>query len=372
MSLGRKVVIGLMAVSMLVVACGDPDTAPIAANPPTGSGQDTTPPATRVVVPVSEPGDGASAPVTAVDVSEVDEPCPADVPVDMNVTESSVIIEESSRLEPMLGVVLQYGTQHPEVFGGYGLHWVSAGDASVFVSFTGDLTEHRAALAAMVEYPDELIVCQAPASEQERNAIQATLIDELDGRFLEIGSGGKRGAVTVALNATEEALAAELVDRYGSAIEMTVGALRYPLENATPVCAPRIEPNLLDGLDVEILNSTTPATMTEAGTVPMTVRLTNTSEQPIRFDSGQPSTLLTDADGAPLTSDTRAVADVGIEISLDPAAHQDFDVDVTLASCDPSLGYVVPGGAYFVVVSFYNAQLQGPMNSAPLPIDVVE
>ncbi len=372
MGVRHKLLIGLAVASMLVAACGDPETSPGTADSPTGSGQDTTPSATSVVVPVSESGNTAFAPVAPVDVREVDGPCPADVPVDMNSTESSATVEESSRLEPMMGVVLQYGTQHRDVFGGYGLHGVSAGDASVFASFTGDLAEHRAALAALVEYPDELIVCQAPVSEQERNAIQSTLIDELDGRFVEIDSGGRRGVVTIVLNATEDALASELVDRYGSAIEVSVGALTYPLEDATPVCAPRVEPSLLDGLEVEILDSTSPATMTRAGTVPLTVRLTNTSDQPMRFDSGQPATVITDALGAPLTSDTRAVAAVGIPVALDPAAHQDFDVDVTLASCDPSLGYVVPGGAHFVVISFYNAQLQGSMNSAPLPIEVVE
>jgi hypothetical protein len=60
-------------------------------------------------------------PVTALDADTVDDPCPTDVAVDMSATESSVMLEETSRLEPMLGIVLQTGQQHPDVFGGYGL-----------------------------------------------------------------------------------------------------------------------------------------------------------------------------------------------------------------------------------------------------------
>lgn len=289
-----------------------------------------------------------------------------------NAADSSVLVKETSRLEPMLGVVLSYGSGHADVFGGYGLHWISAGDASVFVSFTSDLAEHRAALAGLVDYPDELIVCQAPASEADRNMIQSTLVEELAGRFTSIGSGGKSGAVEVVLNATEEARTAELVERYGAAVDVSVGALRFPLDDAVAVCRPVLEPSLVDGLEVAVLDSTVPVAMTEAGTVRLTVRLMNIGAQPIRFDSGNPATVITDSHGAPRTLDTRGMDDVGITIALDPGAHQDFDVDVTLASCDPSAGYVVPAGEHFVVVSFFDAQLLSNRNSEPLAITIID
>ena len=334
---------------MVVASCGDTSGPDGAAGAPVGSlDQGTAPPATRLMEPPPDPGDADFVPVTALNAGEVDEPCPADVPVDLDTGGSSAMSEESSRLEPMLGVVLQYGSTHPDVFGGYGLHWLSAGDASVFVSFTGDVAHHRDALVGLVEYPDELIVCQAAANEADRNMIQATLLAELDGRFTSLGAGGKNGAVTMGLNPTEETLAAELVERYGAAVDVSVGALAYPLDDAEVVCGPTLEPSLIDGLDVSVLNAGSPVEMTPGGTVAVTVRLTNTNEQTIHFDSGQPSTAITDAEGAPLTSDTRDVLLVGIGITLDPGARQDFDVEVLLASCDPSLGYVVPAGDHFV------------------------
>jgi hypothetical protein len=62
------------------------------------------------------------------------------------------VAAESSRLEPMLGQVLAYGMQHADQFGGYGLVWQSADDASVFISFTKNVGEHRAALARSVPF----------------------------------------------------------------------------------------------------------------------------------------------------------------------------------------------------------------------------
>lgn len=371
MGVRHRLSIGVIAVAVVVGGCGDADiseSSPVSLG--SASGEDSAPPATRAAPTPSDSGD--SAPVTAVDASDVSEPCPADAPVDLNATDPSVVLDEASRLEPMIGVVLQYGSQHPGVFGGYGLHWITADDASVFVSFTGDLGAHRAALTELVEYPDELIVCQAPASEADRSAIQATLSSELNGRFTEISSGGKSGAVVVGLNPTEETLAGELVRRYGTAIDVRVGALAYPLDDADSVCAPQLEPSLIDGLDAAILDPTEPLTMTRTGTVPLTIRLTNTSDQPIRFDSGQPSTVITDQQGSPRTSDTRAVPSVGIEVALQPDAHQDFDVEILVASCDPALGYLVPPGDHHVVVSLYNAQLQTNMHSQPLPITIAD
>lgn len=365
--------VGVVASGTIVAAsCGDAGGSDGAADSPVGSLEQSAPPATQLLEPLPEPGDADFVPVTALNTDEVAEPCPAVVSIDRNSSGSSAMLDESSRLEPMLGVVLQYGSERPDVFGGYGLHWTSADDASVFVSFTGDVAEHRDALIGLVEYPDELIVCQAPASEADRDMIQATLLAELDGRFTSLGSGGKSGAVTVGLNPTEETLAAELVERYGAAVDVSVGALAYPLDDAEVVCGPTLEPSLIDGLKVSVLNAASPAATTPAGTAAITVRLTNTGDQTIHFGSGQPSTAITDAKGAPLTSDMRSVASVGIGITLDPGAHQDFDVEVALSSCDPSLGYLVPAGDHFVVVSFYNAELQSNMNSEPLPITIAE
>ncbi len=357
------------AVGLLLMAgCGAPSSDGASSAPTASADPLAVPPATRLIVPTTVLTNGAT--VTAIDAEDVDEPCPTSAPINADVSEQSQIMDETSRLEPMLGVVLQYGSERPDEFGGYGLHWFGVGDASVFVSFTGDVAQHRAALAEQVEFPDELIVCQAAASETDRAAIQATLVEELSGRFTSIGSGGKSGSVSVGLNPTEESLAAELVDRYGAAVDVSVGALNFPLDQAEAVCPPVLGASLIDGLEVSILADSPHPVIDQAGSVAVSVRLANTSDRPISFGSGQPTAVVTDSQGSPRTVDTRGVADVGIGIDIEPGGHQDFDLDVSLASCDPANGYLLAPGEHFLVVSFYNSELQADMNSEPLTITI--
>ena len=75
------------------------------------------------------------------------------------------MLAEAPRLEPMLGQVLAYGTQHSDQFGSYGLIWHEDGSASVFVSFTADLNVHRSASRRPSTIPDDSIVCQVAVNE---------------------------------------------------------------------------------------------------------------------------------------------------------------------------------------------------------------
>lgn len=131
---------------------------------------------------------------------------------------------------------------------------------------------------------------------------------------------------------------------------------------------PPLESSIIDGLAITIVDRDTPMNTTASGTVPPNVRLTNTSKETVRFHSGQPTAVITDAQGMPRTLNTRGVATVGVLIELVPGGHQDFDLDVSLASCNPALGYTIPPGDHHIVVSLYNRQLQTEMNSDPLPV----
>jgi len=103
-----------------------------------------------------------------------------------------------------------------------------------------------------------------------------------------------------------------------------------------------------------------------------TVAVSTSSDTSIGFGSGQPIAANTDSQGSPRTIDTRGSADVGIGIDIDPGGHQDFDLDVSLGSCDPAAGNLAARGEHFVVVSFYNAELQADLNSKPLPITIAD
>lgn len=121
-------------------------------------------------------------------------------------------------------------------------------------------------------------------------------------------------------------------------MDVSVGALEYPLDDAEAVCPPALAANLIDGLAVTVVDTDAERRVSPAGTAALTIRLTNTSDDPIRFDSGQPTSAITDASSTPRTLDTRGLARMGIEIAIEPGAHRDFDIDVSLGSCDPAEG----------------------------------
>ena len=138
--------------------------------------------------------------------------------------------------------------------------------------------------SGIVEFPEELIVCQVALPGRASQALSAALTVELAGRYLSISQGG--GPVQIALPATEEALARDLFDRYGEAVKLTVGALAYPIDEASSVCKePSGEPAPA-ALDVSIVPPTGPLGPDAFGSATFEVQLTNLGEAPIQFTTG--------------------------------------------------------------------------------------
>lgn len=304
--------------------------------------------ATTVFVPPSVPP-GGLPPIEPVDVTE---PCPESAGIGGDGEFGDGVFEEQGRLEPMIGQVLAYGSEHPDQFGSYGLVWHGTGDASVFISFTRDLDVHRAALSERVEYPDELIVCQVPITGAVRQALQAHLVTELDGKFSSLG-GGPDGAVGVALTADQEQLAVELDAEYGDAVNLTVGALAYPLDEAVDNCSELPDGVDVAGLSFQVLPPSEPLYAVALDAPNLTARLTNQGSDPIRFDSGARGlgTLL-DADERVVSSYVFGQTDVGGTIDLAPGAAIEVPIDISTASCRAELGYVLPPGEYQLVAQF--------------------
>jgi len=211
----------LSVVGLAVAGCGTPETTLTEAVPTTGTAASTATAAPPATVSYAPPD--PSATVGSLARIEVTEPCPVSDPSAFG----PEMMDEATRLEPMLGQVLAYGQAHPDVWGSYGLVWLGSGDGSVFVSFTKELEAHRAALVGQVGLPDELIVCQVPITGAEAQALQTQLARELAGRFASIGLGTS-GAVEVVLLAGEEATGSQLSARYGDAVVVTFGELGQP------------------------------------------------------------------------------------------------------------------------------------------------
>lgn len=201
------------------------------------SATSTTAPLPATTAPPAPPTPGAvySPRTWELSDADLDEPfCPdrSDRGPGTSGADPEAVIGESTRLEPMLGIVVAYGTEHADSFGSYGLHWIEFGDAWVFISFTHDIAAHRAALVGMVPFPEELIVCRAAITGDDVRVLHQQLVSDLEGRFVHVGMGN--GRVTVGLYAQNEALAAELVAIYGDAVEVNVGLFPYPMPDPLP------------------------------------------------------------------------------------------------------------------------------------------
>ncbi len=134
---------------------------------------------------------------------------------------------EQGALRTDMEAVLRYGASRPEA-------WVQARWTSdpvrIVAAFTGDLPRHEAALRQLVGHPDQLEVRWAAFSATRLEQIRAEITEMAraaePGVFNGWGSGWT--VVTVRLRADQETLAWQLLDRYGDAVELTVGLLRFP------------------------------------------------------------------------------------------------------------------------------------------------
>ncbi len=356
----------MVTVTLLTAGCGQTQPADISATDtvgsptatadipqtsaiPVGSQNSVALPATSIAVRPSSVDLGA-LPLGPVYIDD-DERCPESASPEFGDGQS--MIAESSRLEPMIGQVLAYGTEHADEFGTYGLVWHDAGDASVVISLTDNLDAHRAALADVVAYPDELMVCQAAVSGTTSQALQAALVDELAGRFTSIGQG--LGPVEVGLPAPEQQLAAELVDRYGDIISVRVGNFAYPLSpDAQPVGGACIA-DPAGSTDLNGLRATIQldhATIGVVDQVTGTVTVTNAGDQPVSFDSGSPlvASIVMPGTTTVVAAYDGSITGVGDGATLQPGESHIIPLVAGTASCDPSLGFTLPPGQYEVLV----------------------
>jgi hypothetical protein len=137
---------------------------------------------------------------------------------------------EGARQQELMGDagrVRQYGQAHLDSFNNV---WFDYRDEQWFlaVGFKGGVDEHRAALRALVEHPDRLLVCRTATSSADRERVLAELraLNNDDGQLSSYGVDVDR--VHVSVRADLEKLAKELYDRYSPSIDIKLGARPYP------------------------------------------------------------------------------------------------------------------------------------------------
>jgi hypothetical protein len=241
--------------------------------------------------------------------------------------------------------VAAYGRDHPDQFAGV---WFGSEPQRVVAAFTRDVARHCAALLARVDHPDRLEVVRRGSSVVERRLTGREIVPLLrdDPRVVSFGTGAD--AITVDLRVDAEDLAAELVDRFGDAVALTVGGAPYPPSKIPPSlrCPPlEIQPWPAGVRAILELDDHTVAPGSAAGGV---VTVINDSDRRFRTVTGVAEVALLFAPGTERQVGhwTGAMQSSGRPVDLAPGRRARIPVLVGLSSCTPRDGYAVPPGDY--------------------------
>jgi hypothetical protein len=176
------------------------------------------------------------------------------------------------------------------------------------------------------------------------HAIRAEIERQVMDRLTQIGDGAQ--TVLVGVRAKDECLARELFGAYGARLELTVGVLPFPPRpipvqgcgQAGPLLAPpniRATPQL-------------PEQVSQGDIVRGTVRLANVGPAAVSVDTSSNfvAYLFPPGGNTPVGVPEGGRVGTGLSFDLVPGRPKDVDIYGGTASCEPSLGYVLPAGNY--------------------------
>ena len=263
----------------------------------------------------------------------------------------------SQLAERNLGAINAYVSAHASEGGTPWLDSVNEPPRMV-IGFTANVAQHRIALAPLLADPDQVLVCQIAHSQSEASAVA----DELQqaqtssaGGYLSVGSGAD--GVDVHLRADQQAVAEDLITRYGDLVSITLGNLPYPppsTDGTSPKpggCTADVSgPTDLNGLRAQLTFND--PVVHSGQDIDGTLTVTNTGNAPASFQSDSPllGWIVQPATTTIVASYAGAVAGVGVGSTLQPGESYEIDVVVGTASCEPTVGYTLPPGEYDVLV----------------------
>lgn len=335
-----------------------------------------TPGASTTLEGAPTPTRGSAGMPGCPNYSEVVEtgPMPGDIGA-----ENGPVEQEQVRLMGDVETAQRYGASHADEFAS--VRFENGPRVRVVVAFTGHIAEHCAALRKLLTFPEEFELVLEERTEVELLAIQEKIVDLARPFLVSAGSGGATGVIEVALRANGEAMARQIVERYGGAVHVTVGLLSYPdrtRADGLTTCAPamatlRVDTPLRGSLVLETSSVSSGADFNAK------VRVANRGMKDFDFQSGSPATALVFAPGGSEAIGTFAggIDGVGLGRVLEPLQSIDIDVLGGTASCDPALGYALPPGLYDVraVIDVLTMQDNAPTDigyilSDPAPITI--
>jgi hypothetical protein len=254
-------------------------------------------------------------------------------------------------------LIVRYGEEHPGTWAGA---WFDNDPAvRIVAAFTGDVAGHDARLRPRLRYPDRLVVEERQHSlsglRRVREEIERTLEQRAaeSGRQIHTLVGEGAGVICVGLRADQENLASELAARYGSAVELRVGAFSFPdrrRSHPRPPVRPALEERTFDGLQMSVEVHQRVLEVGDDGHGRLVLRNSGL-ERLGPLWSGRPLI------GSLLNASLEAVggysgwiAGTGLVVDLAPGRSASIPVIYGTASTREDLGYAVPPGTYWLKV----------------------
>jgi hypothetical protein len=265
-------------------------------------------------------------------------------------------------------LIVGYGEDHPEAW--VGAWFDNEPTVRIVAAFTGDVAQHDAALRPKLRHPGRLIVERRQHSlaglRRVREEIERTLEQRTTqtGRQILTSIGEGKGVIRVTLRADQETLASELAARYGSAVELQVGAFSFPdrrRSHPQPPVRPTLEEWTFDGLETSVEVDQMVLEAGDDGHGRLVLR-NSSSERIGPLGSGQPLRgSLLNASFEVIGGYSGWIAGTGLIIDLAPGRSASIPVIYGTASAREDLGYAIPPGMYWLRVQMrFRHGLGGP------------
>ncbi|HTQ80440.1 MAG TPA: hypothetical protein VMM92_10625 [Thermoanaerobaculia bacterium] len=254
-------------------------------------------------------------------------------------------------------LIAGYGEEYPGAWAGA---WFdNEPTVRIVAAFTGDVVRHDAALRPQLRYPCRLVVEGRQHSLSDLRRIRGEIERTLEQRAAQTGRGiltsigDGRGVICVALRADQENLASELATRYGSAVELRVGAFSFPgrqRSHPRPPDGLALEEQTFDGLEMSVEAGQKVLEAGDDGHGRLVLRNSG-SERIGPLGSGQPlSGSLLNTSLETVGGYSGWIAGTGLVVDLAPGRSASIPVIYGTASTREDLGYVLPPGTYWLKV----------------------
>lgn len=260
---------------------------------------------------------------------------------------------QQARLQRTIIQVQQYAAAQPATFGE--LRFGGPNNATVVVSFTGDLEVHAQALTATVDIPNGVVVCRAVATARSQVDLANRIVAIATGAMIGGSLTPSTGRPVVVLRADRRDVAEELLQTFGPRLQVVLGEFAYPdrtvaREDAAlvPPCGVVPEPSTAS----KALRWSVPKPLRthSGGDMTTAVSWTNVSRGSVTYESGDPIIGLVAKVGGRqvIARYSGAIAGIGHGATLRPGATDGVSALVSTGSCEILLGYALPPGRYSV------------------------